>query len=133
MSHETPTDSPGSPTQTNEHDAVSGIVTQPAGLKQTFVDPDRLVGDVIEIDYTTAELLLHDSTKESVGGVPQGCLLVAVRLGDDDQPDPRSPRLLLRVLGSAPLPNDASMRQARFDAARRVADTTGNWGRQRNN
>ncbi len=95
--------------------------------KQTFVDPERLVGDVIHIDYTTADILLHDKAKQTVGGVQQGCLLIAVRLGDQNQPDANAPRLLLRVLSSAPLPNDMAMRQARFDAAQRVADSPGNW------
>ena len=108
-------------------DALTEIVADHDQQKQTFVDPGRLIGDVIQIDYTTADFLLHDSAKQAVGGVQQGCLLVAVRLGDDDRPDPGAPRLLLRVVSSTPLPNDMSMRQARFDAAQRVADSTGNW------
>jgi len=108
-------------------DALAEIVDDHDQQKQTFVDPGRLVGDVIQIDYTTADFLLHDSARQAVGGVQQGCLLVAVRLGEDDLPDPGAPRLLLRVVSSTPLPNDMSMRQARFDAAQRVADSTGNW------
>ncbi len=108
-------------------DALTEIVADHDQQKQTFVDPGRLIGDVIQIDYTAADFLLHDSAKQAVGGVQQGCLLVAVRLGDDDRPDPGAPRLLLRVVSSTPLPNDMSMRQARFDAAQRVADSTGNW------
>ena len=108
-------------------DALTEIVADHDQQKQTFVDPGRLIGDVIQIDYTTADVLLHDSAKQAAGGVPQGCLLVAVRLGDDDRPDPGAPRLLLRVVASTALPNDMSMRQARFDAAQRVADSTGNW------
>ena len=108
-------------------DALTEIVADHDQRKHTFVDPERLIGDVIQIDYTTADFLLHDSAKQAVSGVQQGCLLVAVRLGDDDLPDPRAPRLLLRVVSSTPLPNDMSMRQARFDAAQRVADSTGNW------
>lgn len=108
-------------------DALTEIVADHDQQKQTFVDPGRLIGDVIQIDYTTADFLLHDSAKQAVGGVQQGCLLVAVRLGDGNWPDPAAPRLLLRVVSSTPLPNDMSMRQARFDAAQRVADSTGNW------
>lgn len=108
-------------------DALTEIVADHDQQKQMFVDPGRLIGDVIQIDYTTADFLLHDSAKQAVGGVQQGCLLVAVRLGDDDRPDPGAPRLLLRVVSSTPLPNDMLMRQARFDAAQRVADSTGNW------
>lgn len=108
-------------------DALTEIVTDHDQQKQTFVDPKRMVGDVIHIDYTRADFLLHDSAKQAVGGVQQGCLLVAVRLGTYDLPDPGAPRLLLRVVSSTPLPNDMPMRQARFDAAQRVAASTGNW------
>ncbi|MYD82193.1 MAG: DUF87 domain-containing protein [Acidimicrobiales bacterium] len=108
-------------------DALSGIVAEHDQERQTFIDPDRLVGDVIQIDYSTADFLLHDSARQAVGGVQQGSLLVAVRLGGDNQPDPGAARLLLRVVSSAALPNDTAMRQARFDAAQRVADSAGNW------
>ncbi|WP_419947131.1 helicase HerA domain-containing protein [Candidatus Poriferisodalis sp.] len=108
-------------------DALSGIVADHDQERQTFVDPGRLIGDVIQIDYVTADFLLHDSAKQAVGGVQQGSLLVAVRLGEGDQPDPGAARLLLRVVSSTPLPNDMAMRQARFDAAQRVADSPGNW------
>ena len=108
-------------------DTLTEIVADHDQQKQAFVDLGRMIGDVIQIDYTTADFLLHDSAKQAVGGVQQGCLLVAVRLGDDDRPDPNAPRLLLRVVSSTQLPNDMSMRQARFDAAQRVADSTGNW------
>ena len=108
-------------------DALNEIVADHDQQKHAFIDPGRLVGDVISIDYTRADFLLHDKAKQAVGGVQQGCLLVAVRLGDDYRPDPGASRLLLRALSSTALPNDVSMRQARFDAAQRVADSTGNW------
>ena len=108
-------------------DVLNEMVADHDQQKQGFIDPGRLVGDVISIDYATAVFLLHDKAKQSVGGVQQGCLLVAVRLGQDDRPDAGASRLLLRVVSSASLPNDVSMRQARFDAAQRVADSTGNW------
>ena len=134
MTDETRTGSRTGDTQTNEQNGSSGlsdtlakIVTDHDNQRQTFVDPKRRIGDVIQIDYTTADLLLHDNAKQAVGGVQQGCLLVAVRLGDGDHPDPNAPRLLLRVVSSTPLPNDMPMRQARFDAAQRVSGSDGNW------
>ena len=72
-------------------DALTEMVADHDQQKQTFVDPGRLIGDVIQIDYTTADFLLHDSAKQAIGGVQQGCLLVAVRLGEDDRPDPGAP------------------------------------------
>ena len=108
-------------------DSLDGIVADHDEQKLTLIDAKRMIGDVINIDYLTADFLLHDKAKQTVGGVQQGCLLVAVRLGDGKRPDPGASRLLLRVLSSAPLPNDMSMRQARFDAAQRVAESAGNW------
>lgn len=108
-------------------DALTEIAADHDQQKQIHIDSERLIGDVIHIDYMTADVLLHDKAKQAVGGVPQGCLLVAVRLENENRPDPDAPQLLLRVLSSAPLPNDMSMRQARFDAAQRVADSSGNW------
>ena len=40
-------------------DALTEIVADHDQQKQTFVDPGRLIGDVIQIDYATADSLLH--------------------------------------------------------------------------
>ena len=93
--------------------------------RQQLFDEARMVGDVIEIDYMHALVLVHDSAKQRVGGVQQGALVVAARTSDTA----RAPTtcLLLRVLKGSPLPNDVQARQARFDAAQRVADSADNW------
>ena len=92
--------------------------------------PDRLVGDLISMDYETAEALIHDSMKTAVGGVPQGCLLVATRMNRDNEPnleDPDAKFILLRVLGSSKLPNDLEIQQKRLDAAKRASDSPSNY------
>ena len=92
-----------------------------------LLDDDRMVGDVINIDYTTADVLVHDSAKQDVGGVQQGCLLVAARSRSAGEHDATQRLVLLRALRSSPLPNHIEMRHARFNAGQRVADTPNNW------
>lgn len=89
------------------------------------VQEDRLVGDLISMDYETAEVLIHDSMKRLVGGIPHGCLLVATRMRPNTEPqleDPDSRFILMRVLGSSKLPNDIEMQQRRLDAAKRASE-----------
>lgn len=111
-------------------DALYDAVAEHDSRERKLVNPQRMAGDVINIDYTTADVLVHDQAKQLVGGVQQGCLLIAVRLDEEERPDPKSSLLLLRTLSSSPLPNDAPMRQARFDAAQRVAESADNWDDQ---
>lgn len=94
------------------------------------VQEDRLVGDLISMDYDTAEVLIHDSMKMEVGGIPHGCLLIATRMrpgGKPDLNDPEASLILLRVLGSSRLPNDIEMQQKRLEAAKRASDSQSNY------
>ena len=95
-----------------------------------IVQEDRLVGDLISMDYDTAEVLIHDAMKQAVGGVPHGCLLAATRMKPNTTPDlndPSSRFILLRVLGSSKLPNDIEIQQKRLDAAKRASDSPVNY------
>ena len=90
----------------------------------------RLVGDLISMDYDTAEVLIHDSMKREVGGVPHGCLLIATRTKPGAEPrldDPDAQFILLRVLGSSKLPNDIEIQQKRLEAAKRASDSPANY------
>lgn len=93
--------------------------------------PDRCVGDLISMDYDTAEVLIHDRLRQDVGGVPHGCLLLATRIKPDDESldlyDAQTSLILLRALRSSPLPNDIEMKQARLEAGQRAAQTPDNW------
>lgn len=94
------------------------------------VHEDRLVGDLISMDYDTAEVLIHDSMKMGVGGIPHGCLLIATRMRPGAEPDlndSESMFILLRVLGSSKLPNDIEMQQKRLEAAKRAIDSPDNY------
>ena len=102
------------------------------GILGDIVQSSRLVGDLISMDYDTAEVLVHDSMKQGVGGIPHGCLLVATRIKPaDEQPISLdlsdSQLILLRVLGSSRLPNDIEMQQKRLDAAKRASDSPANY------
>ncbi len=97
----------------------------------SFLDPGRNVGDLISMDYDTAEVLIHDRLRQDVGGVPHGCLLLATRIRPEDKAlDPREPQtslILLRTLKASPLPNDVEMKHARLAAGQRAAQTADNW------
>ena len=97
----------------------------------SFLDPSRNVGDLISMDYDTAEVLIHDRLRQDVGGVPHGCLLLATRIRpDEDSLDPRDPQaslILLRTLKASSLPNDVEMKHARLAAGQRAAQTADNW------
>ncbi len=101
-------------------------------ILRDIVQPSRLVGDLISMDYDTAEVLVHDSMKQGVGGVPHGCLLVATRMKPAEEQaisldSPDAQLILLRVLGSSRLPNDIEMQQKRLDAAKRASDSAANY------
>ena len=96
-----------------------------------LIQPDRCVGDLISMDYDTAEVLIHDRLRQDVGGVPHGCLLLVTRIKPDDESldldDAQTSLILLRALRSSALPNDIEMKQARLEAGQRAAQTPDNW------
>lgn len=97
----------------------------------SLIDKDRNVGDLISMDYDTAEVLIHDRLRQDVGGVPHGCLLIATRIRPDADPpdlnDTQTSLILLRALKASPLPNDIEMKHARLEAGQRAAQTPDNW------
>ena len=97
----------------------------------SLIQPDRCVGDLISMDYDTAEVLIHDRLRQDVGGVPHGCLLLATRIKPADElsdlNDPQTSLILLRALRASTLPNDIEMKQARLEAGQRAAHTPDNW------
>ena len=83
-----------------------------------LVQPENFVGWVFSIDYTTAEVMVNDIWKARALGVPYGSFLVAATFdpshfastnADDRQV------ILLRVIGSAKLPQDGDMVRTRID------------------
>ena len=97
----------------------------------SLIAEDRNVGDLISMDYDTAEVLIHDRLRQDVGGVPHGCLLIATRIRQNTDPpdlnDPQTSLILLRALKASSLPNDVEMKHARLEAGQRAAQTPDNW------
>jgi len=83
------------------------------------------IGGVFRLDYHTAVVLTDDYQKHRAGGVPQGGFLLAVAgtqtsegfVLDDDEV------ILLRVRGTAPLPNESDLVETRLAVVRDAAAT----------
>ena len=113
-----------------------GVSAEKAGRKLvSFIKENEVIGDLLSLDYTEAIVLVHDSLRQSVGGLPLGCFLLATRLEVNSTPDPNAEDtalILLRVAGQATLPNRADTEQWRFDAALRSIDSDQQWDAERN-
>lgn len=123
-------------TESHEQSRRRRAKVDAAGELHGFLAEKQCVGDIISMDYDTAEVLIHDRLRRDVGGVPHGCLLLATRLKPDPEPeslaatdldDPQASLILLRALRSSPLPNDIEMKEARLRAGQRAAQTEHNW------
>ena len=99
-------------------------------------NPDRYVGDLINLEFGYANILIHDYHKRDVGGIPHGCLLIATRITHEETTmcapdDERMSLILLRVIGSIPLRSDLDMEKARLEAVKRANDTPQNYDEAR--
>ena len=50
----------------------------------SLINSDQYIGDLLSLDYDSAEILIHDSHKNRANGVPHSCLLIASRITPDD-------------------------------------------------
>lgn len=105
-----------------------------AGTRLAAMVPESsYVGELLKLDYASAEVLVHDSHRQAVGGLPLGCFLLASRLPPDGPYDPDqedSALILLRVTGVTKLPNAMEMDYSRFQAGQRSSDTPDTWDAQ---
>ena len=97
-----------------------------------LIQPDQYVGDLLSLDYESADILIHDSHRVRVNGIPFGCLLIASRITPDglttnDPGDSRASLLLLRVSGNTRLNSDIDLNKARFEIVQRSNDTERNY------
>ena len=97
-----------------------------------LIDPERYVGDLLNLEYGSASILIHDSHKSLVGGIPYGCLLLATRITPEEPEitDPAHERMaliLLRVVGGIPLRSSMDLDRTREEAAMRASDTPQNY------
>jgi hypothetical protein len=94
-----------------------------------LIQKDECVGDLYSINYETARVMIHDSLRNKVGGIPSLCFLVATRVDpgnctDIDFTTEDSSFILLRVMDSAPLPQDREAERIRVETAQRVSGET---------
>src|SRR5258707_15194302 len=96
----------------------------------SLIRPEDLVGDLLKIDYSDCEILVHDHLRQKVGGLPLGCFLMATRLLSDSSPSPEqedTSLVLLRVTGQSRLPNASETDMNRFLAGQRAASVEQTW------
>ena len=119
------------PVLNQEADDFKSTSTRNASVKfLEFLSADTMVGDLLTLDYREAVVLVHDSLRQKVGGLPLGCFLLATRLKLDSMPletHEDSALILLRVVGSSTLPNEVETALWRFNAARRAIDSSSHW------
>jgi len=97
-----------------------------------LVDSDTLVGELLSINFSEAQVLVHDYMRQKVRGLPHGSFLVATRMnldssGVNDAEDEETCLVLLRIVGEAPLPNAREMEHFRFQAGMRSTESSETW------
>ena len=97
----------------------------------SMIQEERSVGDLIRMDYNSADVLVHDHLRQRVNGIPYGCLLIATRLSpsntDADLNAHQTSFLLLRAIKSSSLPNEVETQRYRLEAGQRASQTGQNW------
>lgn len=96
---------------------------------QKLIQQDEYVGELYSINYETARIIIHDSERKKVGGIPSLSFLVATRIDPDNATDidfksEDASFILLRVMDSAPLPQDKEAERIRVETAQRVSGET---------
>lgn len=112
-------------------DAGASKAASAALLK--LIDTEHQVGDLLQIDYQEAEVIVHDHFRQKVGGLPLGCFLLATRCKPNDVLDSLhedTALILLRVVGKSRLPNAGETDFNRFYAGQRASSDAENWDEQ---
>lgn len=96
-----------------------------------LIQTEQYVGDIYSISYGSALVQIHDKYRQDVGGIPSLCFLIATRVNpktdEIDFTKEDSSIILLRVMDSSPLPNNAEAERIRVEVGQRVAGTSTNW------
>jgi len=90
-----------------------------------MVQKDNFVGWVYSIDYDYALIVTNDLWKAKVQGIPHNCFLIAASFNPDDYqnvPEEEREIILLRVIGTAKLPQDTDMIRTKIDNYQRQTD-----------
>ena len=112
-------------------DEKSVLAKESNRIFSELIQPEQYVGDIYSISYGSALVQIHDKYRQDVGGIPSLCFLIATRLNPEtdeiDFTKEDSSIVLLRVMDSSPLPNNAEAERIRVEVAQRVAGTSTNW------
>ncbi len=102
--------------------------------KQWFsklIQEDQYIGDLYATNYEESKVLIHDTYREKVGGIPSLCFLIATRINLKEDIDFRredASIILLRVIDSTTIPQDREVEKVRVQTAQRVTGLTDkNW------
>jgi len=96
---------------------------------QKLIQQNEYVGELYSINYETARVIIHDSERKKVGGIPSLSFLIATRIdsagnSEIDFKSEDASFILLRVMDSAPLPQDKEAERIRVETAQRVSGET---------
>jgi len=87
-------------------------------------DSNNFVGNPFKIDYSKTSLLTCDDWKYNVGGIAQGCFLLAFYENDFGEETVHE-ALLLRALRPCPIPSDNSVISSRIEYFKEELKTAG--------
>lgn len=90
-----------------------------------LVQKDNFVGWVYSIDYDYALIVTNDLWKANVHGIPHNCFLIAASFDPDNYQNVTEEEreiILLRVIGTAKLPQDNDMIRTKIDNYQRQTD-----------
>ncbi|NCI50911.1 DUF87 domain-containing protein [Sediminibacterium roseum] len=93
---------------------------------QKLIQHTEYVGELYSINYETARVIIHDSERKKVGGIPSLSFLIASRIDPSnasniDFKSEDASFILLRVMDSSPLPQDKEAERIRVETAQRVS------------
>jgi len=86
--------------------------------------PNNFVGNPFKIDYDKANILTCDDWKHKVGGIAQGCFLLAFYENDFGEEEVNE-ILLLRALKPCPIPSDNNVISSRIEYFKEQLKTAG--------
>jgi hypothetical protein len=93
-----------------------------------LIQSENFVGWVYDIDYDKARILTNDLWKAQAMGIPHNCFLVAASFNPEQFSQvPREEKevILLRVVGSARLPQDDDLIRTKVDNYQQQTDIHG--------
>lgn len=96
-----------------------------------LIQEEQYVGDLYSTNYELSKVLVHDTYREKVGGIPSLCFLIATRVNIEEDIDYKredSSIILLRVMDSTAIPQDKEVEKVRVQTAQRISGITDkNW------